>query len=517
MEENELYKLYKEAIEYMNKMEYESALNVAEKIENLKKHTPNNYAICSGLYIDLGLYERSIDTIEHGVELLESHLDQFVSNEKSAQATYYNLANGYSNIFKLKKIENRFYGIFEETELNIALDYYFKALQAKQIDEHNPLQILVNIGNTLDQMGRSLEAIEYYNKVLNRNNKFGMALGNKGITLKHYSRIVREKWPIYYSESYFLLKKALKCDDVYNDARVKFENHIKEIEKNANINKLEEISNNRENVEIETDSEFEEFLIQFCLENNLYLNLCNLCQSCKKAIGDNIAIKKMIVETDDEGKPGIEDDPFLKVSSFLNEIKQNYVTARFLLIQSRYPKSNLDFVDKNVKIIDTLDYKVQNVYVQLLKFAFKNMYDILDKIAIFINEYLNLGKNQRYISFSNIWKENVEINSKIKETKNYNLNALYQINKELGDGRFKELRNIRNAVTHRFMDVNIFRGKKMDEKLLVEKTIEMSQLVKRAIIYLISFVDVEERKMEEKIEDPLVAMNVFEVPDDIKS
>jgi len=84
-------------------MEYENALSIAEEIENLKKYTPNNYAICSGLYIDLGLYKRSIDTIEHGVELLENHLDQFLSNEKSAQATYYNLANGYSNIFKFKK------------------------------------------------------------------------------------------------------------------------------------------------------------------------------------------------------------------------------------------------------------------------------------------------------------------------------------------------------------------------------------------------------------------------------
>lgn len=517
MEENELYKLYKESIEYMNKKEYENALKIAEKIENLKKYTPNNYAICSGLYIDLGLYERSIDTIEHGVELLETHLDQFLSNEKYAQTTYYNLANGYSNIFKFKKIENEFYGIFEETELNIALDYYFKALKAKQVDKNNTLQILVNIGNTLDQMGRSLEAIEYYNKVLNRNNRFGMALGNKGISLKYYSRIVREKWPIYYSESYFLLKKAIKCDDVHNEARVKFKNHIKEIEKNVDINKLEEISNNRENIEMEADSEFEEFLIQFCLENKLYLNLCNLCQKCKIAIGDNIAIKKMIVETDSGGNPSIEDDPFLKVSSFLNEIKQNYVTARFLLIQSRYPKLNLDFVDKNVKIIDTFDYKVQNVYVQLLKFAFKNMYDILDKIAIFINEYLNLGKNQRYVSFSNIWKENGEFNPKIKETKNYNLNALYQIKKDLGDGRFKELRDIRNAVTHRFMGVNMFRGEKMDEELLVKKTIEMSQLVKRAIIYLISFVDVEERKKEEEIEDLLVPMNVFEVPDNLKS
>lgn len=517
MKENKLYELYKKAIEYMNIMEYENALSIAEKIEDLKKHTPNNYAVCSGLYIDLGLYEGSIDTIEYGVELLESHLKQFLSNEKYAQVTYYNLANGYSNIFKLKKIKNSFYGIFEETELNIALDYYFKALQVKQVDEHNTLQILVNIGNTVDQMGRSLEAIEYYNKVLNRNNKFGMALGNKGITLKYYSRIVGEKWPIYYSESYFLLKKALKCDDIYNEARVKFENHIKEIEKNADISKLEEISNNLKNIEMETDSEFEEFLIQFCLKHKLYLNLCNLCQKCKIAIGDNIVIKKMIVETDNEGSQGLEDDPFLKVSSFLNEIKQNYVTARFLLIQSRYPKSNLDFVDKNVKIIDTLDYKVQNIYVQLLKFAFKNMYDILDKIAIFINEYLNLGKNQRYLSFSNIWKENNEVNPKIKETKNYNLNALYQINKELGDGRFKELRDIRNAVTHRFMDVNIFRGEKMDEELLVKKTIEISQLVKRAIIYLISFVDVEERKKEEEIEDPLVPMNVFEIPDDLKS
>jgi hypothetical protein len=79
------------------------------------------------------------------------------------------------------------------------------------------------------------------------------------------------------------------------------------------------------------------------------------------------------------------------------------VAARFLLILSRYEKLNLDFVDKRVTIINTLDYSIHNIYVQLVKTAFKTFYDILDKIAFFINDYLKLGISDREIDFTKVW------------------------------------------------------------------------------------------------------------------
>lgn len=66
-----------------------------------------------------------------------------------------------------------------------------------------------------------------------------------------------------------------------------------------------------------------------------------------------------------------QDDAFLRLSSFLNEIKQDYVASRFLLVLSKYKGLNLDFIDKRVKIIDTLDGSIHNIYIQLIKSSFK--------------------------------------------------------------------------------------------------------------------------------------------------
>ena len=87
----------------------------------------------------------------------------------------------------------------------------------------------------------------------------------------------------------------------------------------------------------------------------------------------------------------------------MNEIKQDYVTARLLIVLSGYPELDLDFFDKYVTIINTLDHSINNVYVQLTKTSFKTFYDILDKIAFFINDYLKIGMDEKTIDFSRIW------------------------------------------------------------------------------------------------------------------
>ena len=66
----------------------------------------------------------------------------------------------------------------------------------------------------------------------------------------------------------------------------------------------------------------------------------------------------------------MEEDPYLQLSSQLNQIKLDYVISRFLLILSQSDTSLLDLMSKNTVLTETLSYEENNSSVQLLKNSF---------------------------------------------------------------------------------------------------------------------------------------------------
>ena len=205
----------------------------------------------------------------------------------------------------------------------------------------------------------------------------------------------------------------------------------------------------------------------FCLMNKLYLNTCNYCQKCDSAIGDTILLKGMVSEISTD----FEDAPYL----------------------------NLEFIDNTVSLVNTLSYESQNINTQLLKDAFSNFYNILDKIAYFINDYCKLGIRERGINFKSIWYSECNDNKILLRDLDFDndgLTALLDINEDLRWGKENELTEPRNALTHRFLKVKLFSINEgdIDEKYLYEKTLELAKIVRNAIIYLMRVVDYEESK-----------------------
>ena len=79
------------------------------------------------------------------------------------------------------------------------------------------------------------------------------------------------------------------------------------------------------------------------------------------------------------------------------------------------------------------------------------------------------------------------------------LNALFDIHRDFQKGRpCEKLRNTRNALTHRFVNIKIGlkveNDENMTESTLLNRTIELAQIVRSAIIYLLCFVNIEETK-----------------------
>lgn len=509
---SELNLLCELAIQKMNESDFEGALNLAYKVKALGQNYIVSY-ITSGLLIDIGSALGNEKIIKEGGELLQRNLEAIISHKKYSPTAYYNLANAYSVLSSLKRIRDPYYACFKETDMDRAKVYYRKALEFDIEDPMLKAQILVNLGNCFDSLGRVIDALECYDKSLELKPDHGMALGNKGQALLYYAALSGEHQGTFIMEAYSLLNHALELG-VPPEAVRSFEEPLKLIKEKYMSQRALETQPNFPGYTIKAKSKLERFLVEFCLRNRLYLNICNFCQKGDAAIGDTAVIKKMIVP--------ISKNSYLASSAYLNQIKQDYVTARFLLILSRYDGLNLSFADKRVTIIDTLDYSVHNVNIQLVKTSFRVFYDILDKIAFFINDYLELGVPERRIDFRQLWHiKDGTIREKIQNTKNPGLNALYDVYKDFEIGPYKELKNTRHALTHRFVNIRtvqeIENEENMTEETLVERTLELAKIVRSSIMYLLHFVYVEESKRELKVKGRLGTKLAFALPDYLKT
>ncbi len=515
--------LINEAYQRIEMGEIEESLKILFNIEQLEINEVDKAYLSSGLYIDIGYIKKNYNLINKGIKLLEKHLEVLKLRGELYQSVFYNLGNGYISLYNLNKLDNSYYGFMNKsTELNKAMEYYKESLESKIKDDNIVVQTYVNFANALDLTGRSIEAIEFYDKALSINPNYGMGIANKGIAIKYYSRLMNDKRSDYIMKGYMLIEEGVKRGvDEYS--KKVFVRYMKEIEDQVDITSYEYKCNNElENIYEDLTDRKEDIYKKFCIENNIYLNLCDNCTKCTYSIHDNIEIRKMITSVDTP----IHESSYIRLSSFLNEIKQNFVAARFLLFEGYFQDGKLDYVDENVLIVNTLNYVENNVYIQLLKFAFKNMYDILDKIAIFINEYLQLGKNEKRVDFNNVWYENGDrskqkIHNRIIATKNFDINELFNISLGLSsDIEYKELREIRHALTHRYLNI-YWMGENsienMSKECLLENAIKITKIVKNSIIYLMSFIDLEEEKKLNNIECHIPTIQTSYIDDELKN
>lgn len=150
-----------------------------------------------------------------------------------------------------------------------------------------------------------------------------------------------------------------------------------------------------------------------------------------------------------------------RVFTQLNEIKQEYVSARYMLYQYFTKSGQQHFSDSDVVLSDNLDYSNYSYYIELAKASFRALYSILDKTAYLLNDYLGLGVKGNDVNFNDIWysdKKKHTLREKILSFEsNYSLAGLLFIRNDIfgGDSHYiqdeatDKLRIIRNAIEHR--------------------------------------------------------------------
>lgn len=493
----------------INQDKFQEAL---ERIKSYEIQYPNDRYLQSnklGFLVDIGFGLKDKNIIQQGLDIGEQIL-KYQKDIKFGYLIHYHLANGYLSLCGLAERRSSIEAIPQSENLQKAKLHFREALRLCD-DFYIKKQIFVNYGNCLDVLGRGVEAINAYDNALKIDNKFSMAIGNRSKALCFFANISGKYRAAIYLEAYQCIKSIIDNPDLIAigglGVKKSFENELNKIE--SHFKDKKDLTKKLAHSKFSTIklSEFEKYYLDFCAPKNLFLNFHIHDIQCESAITDPIFIS-LITKKE-------ESNTFYQLAKYINQIKEDYAIARLLIVQSQFKRDDFDNISKRTTFVNTLDYSQFNLYYGLLKSAFKEAYNILDKIAVFINDYYKLGLAKDKIYFTSIWEKNKKIRDEILKSKNISLYALYDIYQDFKSGHYKNIQNIRNASTHKklviFDSVLTDWDKKDDEcnigyDTMLNETINLLKLTKSAIIYLINFVNIEENK--KRSNKPIIPMFV---------
>lgn len=494
--------------------DYKSAMNELIKIipaEGAHYSESFNYG---GFAIDIGDGLGEISLVEKGIEHTRMALSMIPESEAEYGRALFNLGSGLDSLFTHTHERVGYYT--GDADLESIKSAYRKAIAHSCMDPRPH----VNYGNLLNgQLGRAIEAMEQYNVGLARDSGHALALANRGYAKYQLAKVVsKEAGLVILHEAYNDIQKSFeqRMDAKPSNFFSELGLQIKSFFDDPNV--LDDLAQ-CENALPEDKQNLESFYIHFCYQHQLYLNPLGKTHSCIAALGDPLVLSGFIESITNPKKS------FYKFSHYLNLIKQEYVSARFLAAFSHY-RSEYDFVDSNVTLVDTLDYPAFNIYIEQAKNAYRVCYSILDKLAMLVNDYMDLKLVKGQVTFRSI--SNLGDNNHLSEFfpfKNRYLAALVDLSNDFENGHFREFRRIRRLLEHRFYTIRheISDGELIDGQVVLtpdhfrEKLIELLKIVRSAIFYgLLMINEGEQQKFERLSGVPIVPMQSTNIPDDLK-
>jgi hypothetical protein len=389
-------------------------------------------------------------------------------------------------------------------------------------------EILTNLANQFDTVGRFIEARMVWGDALRLEPQFWMAQGNRGRALMHYANALYDpnQEGAFALVAHRELTKALQDLDRRPEfgntgLRSYFVDGADAIARHYDLAAIEEGYPSGDYSLGEGDEERRYRC--WCLDQVLFLNPLN-------DLGPNpIAAQDVLTLPDFISAIG---QPPVLIGCF-NQLKQEFVSARWLYyegINSLVPHLS----DRHVRLYNTLDYPAFGLGVEKVKIAFRMSYSLLDKVAYFLNRYLQLGVSEKKINFRTIWreKETGPVRPQLDVSRNWPFRGLYWLSKDLFEPDFKELTepdaralaDLRNHLEHKYVKVHPMgapkparRGKELDPFFddfahsvsrddLERKTLRLLKLARSALIYLALGMHREERRRRSKADpDVLIA------------
>ena len=397
-------------------------------------------------------------------------------------------------------------------------------------DSRAKLRILTNYANGLDTAGRCIEALRIYRKVLAINGHFSIAQGNYGRALQFLANMVNDGGHCneLHCYAYQAIKKAFAIQDfdMHEQATAVFQNMINKYEalpihdiltKSITHNEYE-LGESEEEIQYRT----------WCLNHHFFLNPLNEVIEIESAFAhDPLTITTY---TEDihlfdsvSGNPAEPPRWF----AMLNQLKEEYIYARYLCFEGSEKYGDIHFADKDVKLsLASYDYANYSIRIEQMKSSFRILYSMLDQICFFVNDFWQLGLGERKADANNICK------APNYPKDNIVLMSLYWVLCEFfekyGEAELpseKNLSILRNALEHKYVKVHEYGWNRklqiesdsfyhISENELKKHTLRLLQISREALMYLVYAIGVEESKKEKP--DKVAPMSLSDFPDEWK-
>lgn len=368
-------------------------------------------------------------------------------------------------------------------------------------------KILTNLGNNLSTIGRYIEAQEHWNHALTINPAFPMARANRGYGRFHYAKTLHDRG---HREAFLHLAHHdldVSIPNVpYPDAKRYFTWVKRQIETIAPATDWQQPHEFRAFPLGDTPDEIT--YRTWALKHRLFLNPINDLTTSTVAAHDVIHTPRMIVP--------INEPPIYQ--GFFNQLKQEYTTARFLLHQGLFTLAP-SYADRDVLLLNTLDYPAYGTNLELVKLAYRSCYSLFDKIAYLLNMYLTLGISEKRVNFKTLWYDKEDPKKPLKPAftsyANLPLRGLYWISRDLDDTTTRHLSpdaaalsTIRQHLEHKYLKAHtetaipdawrdtLAHNVQRDD--LQRKALRLATITRAALLYLILGMTVEEQHRRAK-------------------
>lgn len=471
-----------------------------------------------GLLIDAATDAHSAAATDRAFTLLDDIRKRDLAPEL-AVLTHYFAANAWD--IRKPERNNENIWLWEQPETQAQILELRRAVRHKgfgQLHVIRQCQVLTNLANQLDHIGRFIEAIELQERALSLNGQFAMALGNRGIALGAYAHALYDGGhaSLMLMMAHDFLAAATSAGAIYDSdaqgaARADFENTKAEILKHVDVEAI------RQTIDLNGHSlgpgAAERAYRSWCLEHGLFINPLNDLGALSIAARDVLTLPSLTVT-----KPSVQMPP---VIGFFNQMKQEFASARFLY----YEGLNSDrphYSDRGVLLYNTLDFPSHSLAVEKMRAAFRVAYSLLDKIAFFLNAYLGLGHKPKQVSFRSVWyeangPEPRPLLQLLASNQNWPLRGLFWLSKDIFEDDFRlvtepdaeALKDIRDHLEHKYMQLheswvgdtysagNAAEAEQLGLHLgrddFAARTLRLLKLSRAALIYLSLAVHSEER------------------------
>ncbi len=395
----------KQQIDALNRGETELAVNLALASQS-GSFVADTYSYnSSGILINVGNHQADQELIRQGMQITEAFLAEArVTLEYQVRARY-NLSNGFAALAFVCERN----GDHERRLANWRLqrdELQKLVLDRKSIPPDLVTEVLTNFGNVMDELGRTVEAIDLWNQVLVLDPDHPVALGSKGqaylrllgIQPRHNLRLVEAARA---SLEHCLSEPERIARHADYGATASYEKSYEEVKRIA----------------VQLAGQFDEFLVKVqklriqhegwnpdprqraWAKSGLLLTVNPFPEWCPDTLKDDLFFDGLSTEANESGELR-----FAKLAHTLNQIKEDFSLARYLLTVAAQPEA-IAGMSSLTQYADTLDYADFGLASAMIKASIRTSVDIFDKIANFMNRYFELGIPDRRVSFASVWYE----------------------------------------------------------------------------------------------------------------